>query len=190
MPRTCCQHFSSGLRLLSKVRGTLQTNLLVHRDRDLLFRTEIPFRRLDGGVPEQELDLFEVTSSLAAELGAGAAEVVGSEALDPDLFGRPLHHIPDGPVAQALPDPLASLSNGSQEPALVDRGRGHPGVDPLLDPDRHGNRADASSLPFHITQDPAALPQLDGLDVERGELLAAQGAADQQCQDDVVALAP
>jgi hypothetical protein len=37
-------------------------------------------------MPQQELDLFEIAAVLAAELGAGAAEVVGAEALDPDLL--------------------------------------------------------------------------------------------------------
>jgi len=38
-------------------------------------------------VPEQELDLLEVTAILPAEFGAGATEVVGAEVLDPDLLG-------------------------------------------------------------------------------------------------------
>jgi hypothetical protein len=36
-------------------------------------------------VPEQELDLFQISSALAAKFGAGAAQVVGAEVLDPDL---------------------------------------------------------------------------------------------------------
>jgi hypothetical protein len=37
-------------------------------------------------VPEQELDLFEISAILPTELGAGAAQVVGAEVLDPDLL--------------------------------------------------------------------------------------------------------
>jgi len=40
-------------------------------------------------VPEQEHDLLEVVAVLAAELGAGAAQIVGAEVLVADLFGRP-----------------------------------------------------------------------------------------------------
>jgi hypothetical protein len=35
---------------------------------------------------EQELDLLQIPAILPAQLGAGAAEVVGTEVLDPDLF--------------------------------------------------------------------------------------------------------
>ena len=50
-------------------------------------------------MPQQKLDLFEVAASLAAQLGAGAAEVMGAEALDPDL-AEPTRcdHGPDRPI--------------------------------------------------------------------------------------------
>lgn len=44
---------------------------------------EIVLGRLDRRVSEQELNLLDISASLAAELGAGAAEIVGAEALDP-----------------------------------------------------------------------------------------------------------
>jgi len=37
-------------------------------------------------VPQQEFDLLESPAVLAARFGAGAAEVMGAEALDADLF--------------------------------------------------------------------------------------------------------
>ncbi len=42
------------------------------------------------------------------------------------------------------------------------------------------------SLPFEIRQHPPALPELDGCHVEFGQLIRAQGAADEQRQDDVI----
>ena len=138
------------------------------------------------GLPQ--LDLFEVAAGLAAELGTGAAEVVRSEAGDADRRRRPLHHIPHRPVAQGLSDP-AALADAPEQPAVLDPGRGLPGVDGLLDPQRNGYRPDAPSLPHQIGQDPAALPQLDRGHVQGREFLPAQGAADQQTEDAGVALA-
>jgi len=60
--------------------------IVVHRDFDILFGAEIAFGGLDRRVAEQELDLFQIPAILAAELGAGTAQVVGAEALDPDLL--------------------------------------------------------------------------------------------------------
>ena len=41
-----------------------------------LLGSEIPFGGQDGGVAQQQLDLLQIASRLAAELGAGSAEVV------------------------------------------------------------------------------------------------------------------
>jgi hypothetical protein len=37
-------------------------------------------------VAEQELDLLQITAAFPAELGAGTAEVVSAEVLDPGLL--------------------------------------------------------------------------------------------------------
>ena len=65
----------------------LQAQVIVHRDLDILLRPQIAFGRLDRRVAQQELDLLEVTAILAAQLGAGATQVVGAEVFDPDLLG-------------------------------------------------------------------------------------------------------
>jgi hypothetical protein len=143
---------------------TLQPEGIVDGDGDLLLRSQVVFRRLDRAVPEQELDLFQVAAAPATELGAGAAEVVGAEALDTDLLGRLLHHRPDRPVAQAITDPSA-LADRAQQPALLHSGRRDPGVDSLLDPDRHGDGADPAALAAEVFDHPAPLPHLDLLNI-------------------------
>ena len=52
-----------------------------------------------------------------------------------------------------------------------------------------GTATNPPSLPFEIDEHPAALPELDRLNNEGGQFLPAKGAADQQRQDHVVALA-
>jgi len=86
---------------------------------------------------------------------------VGSEAFDTDLPGRLLDHRADCPVTQARSH-LAALRDAPQQSSLFDLCSRHPGIDALLDPERDGDRADASFLPFEVGQYPAILPQLDG----------------------------
>ena len=64
----------------------LKPDVVVYRNRDVLLTSQISLRSLDGGVSQQELDLFEIPTCFATELGAGAAEVVSAKALDSDLF--------------------------------------------------------------------------------------------------------
>src|SRR6266851_1895953 len=65
----------------------LQSQVIVHRDLNVLLRTQIALRGLDRAVSQEELDLLQIPAVLAAELGASTTEVVGAEALDPDLLG-------------------------------------------------------------------------------------------------------
>jgi hypothetical protein len=65
---------------------SLQAQIVVNRNLDVLFRTQVPLGGLDGRVAEQELDLLEIAATLPAEFCAGTAEVVSAEVLDPDLF--------------------------------------------------------------------------------------------------------
>ena len=48
-------------------RSQLQSQVVVHRDLNILLRPQIAFGRLDGGVPQQELDLLEIPAVLPAE---------------------------------------------------------------------------------------------------------------------------
>lgn len=99
---------------------------VVDRDRDLLLLHRIPFHGFDRGVPQEEFDLFQVAIVLPAELGARPAQVVGSKAVDSNLFGGLLDYRPDGLGTQALAY-LAALRDLSQQPPVLDPRRGHPG---------------------------------------------------------------
>lgn len=67
-------------------RPTSKSQIIIHRNSDLLVGAQIFLRSLDRGMPQQELDLLQIAAVLAAELGAGTAQVVGAEVLDPDLL--------------------------------------------------------------------------------------------------------
>jgi hypothetical protein len=43
---------------------------IVHRVHDVLLAAEVFFRGLDGSVPQQKLDLFEIAPGLAAQFRA------------------------------------------------------------------------------------------------------------------------
>jgi hypothetical protein len=54
---------------------------------------------------------------------------------------------------------------------IFDTGCDHPSVDSEFDPDRDSDRPDASAFALKVGQHPPALPLLDGLDVELGQLV-------------------
>ena len=63
-----------------------QSEVVVYGDLDILFGAQIPFGGLDGGMPQQKLNLFQIAPVLAAQFRASPAQVMGAEVLDPDLL--------------------------------------------------------------------------------------------------------
>ena len=69
---------------LARTHGTsfpvrCQTEPVVGGVGEILPGAEVAFGGLDGGMAEQELDLFQVTAGGTAQLGTGAARIVGLE---------------------------------------------------------------------------------------------------------------
>jgi hypothetical protein len=100
---------------------------------------------------------------------------------------RLFNYRPDCPVAQSIAFELPAFGNRTQQPPIFETGRGPPGIDALLDPDGDGDGADAPALAFEVGQHPPSLSLLNGSDVELGQLVLPEGAADQQRQDHIVA---
>jgi hypothetical protein len=57
-------------RLLLRVRSEVEK--IVHWMSQILLATEIAFRGLDGCMPEQELNLLQLSSTVMTQLGARA----------------------------------------------------------------------------------------------------------------------
>src|SRR5260370_7978873 len=113
---------------------------------------------------------------------------MGAEVLDPNLLRRLLDDRPNRPVAQLVANQLPALGERPQQAAVLDLGRYHPGVDSVLDPEWNCHGSDSAALPAKIGQDPSALPHLDTVNVQTGQLLSPQSSAQQQRQNRVVPL--
>ena len=133
--------FVGGPRLVESCYFRLwsESQAVIYRDSDLLLGPQVTLCRLYGRVAQKKLNLLQVAAGLAAELRAGAAEVVGAEALDPDLPGCSGDDSPDCPISQTLPDLAGLVERAHQRPVSDFRG-GLPGVDALLHPQGDGPR--------------------------------------------------
>jgi len=49
---------------------------VVHRMSEILFAAQIAFRGLDGGMPQQELNLLQLATARVAQLRAGSPQVM------------------------------------------------------------------------------------------------------------------
>ncbi len=112
--------------------------------RECLLRPEIPFRRQNRSVPEQQLDLFQVSTSFAGELGAGSPEIVRGQLSQLRLPGVANHQTPNSfLVLYAAPQHHAGLGHRPEEPAFADPCGRRPKIDAGLHAggDGHGPNA-------------------------------------------------
>jgi hypothetical protein len=113
----------------------LQSNGIVHGMSQRLLCPQVALRGLDRGMAEEQLDLLQLPARLAAEFGAGAAQVVRREPAEIGGLGITHHQAPD---CLFVPDLGAyddiALVHGPEDAASGNPGRAQPGVDPGLDP--------------------------------------------------------
>ncbi len=89
---------------------------------------EIPFRRLNRHVPEQELDLIQFAAGQVAEPRASPTQIVRRELLDAGTASRRSDHLPEDPRRHPVSPHDARLVNGPEDTAL-----GNPsGIDPIV----------------------------------------------------------
>jgi hypothetical protein len=67
-------------------RTASESQIVIHRDCDLLLRFQVPLRGLYRRVPEQQFNLLKVGTVLTAEFGTRTAQVVRAEVFDPNLL--------------------------------------------------------------------------------------------------------
>ena len=108
---------------------------------------------------EQELDLLEVAAGLGAELGAGAAQVVGRELAQGSLTRVLDDDVPDRfSSCMASPVSLPGLRDRPEEHALGETGREDPFLDADLDRSRHRHRTPVVVLADQVQGSPSGLP--------------------------------
>jgi len=82
------------LKALSLQHSTqLEPERIVHRRDQILFRPEIPLRGLNGGVTEQQLDLFKVSAGFVAEFRYAESRIMPNRKSHPPNCWVPRDHL-------------------------------------------------------------------------------------------------
>src|ERR1035441_959766 len=123
-----------------------QLDPVVRRVNQVLLCPEVPFRRLNGRVPEEQLDLLQFTARRATQFRAGATTVVWGDSRYSGGQRVWLEQLPDDLLAQAGTLGLAGAVYRSEYVAVGDAGGGRPRISRHLDSSRHRHRPDAAVL--------------------------------------------
>ncbi len=162
----------------------IKPEAIIHRVGQGLLRPEIPFRRQNGSMPKQQLDLFQVSTSLPAELRAGSPEIVRSQLSQLRLPGVANHQPPDRfLVLYAAAQHQAGLGHRTEEPAFADPCGRSPEIDASLDSSGDGHGSDVIPFSKQIRDDPAGVSLLQMINLESKQFRPPQATTDEQGQD-------
>jgi hypothetical protein len=113
---------------------------------EILFATEITFRRLDRCMPEQELNLLQLAAAIVAQLGTGSPQVMRCNMLQACSLAATLDYVPHDILRDAFPPYLSPSSDGTKDPSLRDLGRSCPLIERRFYPYWNRNGADVAAL--------------------------------------------
>src|ERR1039458_3241913 len=132
--------FHRGRFTIVFMRPPLRSQLkkVVHWMSEILFAAEIAFRRLDGCMPQQELNLLQLTPAAVAQLRAGSPQVVRCNMLQAGSLAATLDYVPHDILRDAFPPYLSHPGDGSKDPSLRDPGCRSPLIERAVRPE--GNR--------------------------------------------------
>jgi hypothetical protein len=134
---------------------------IVYRVSEILFAAEIAFRRLDGCVPQQELNLLKFAPAAVAQLRTGPAQVMRCNMLQARSLAAGLDYVPHDILRDAFPPHLSLPGDCPKDPSLHEPGCDRPLIERGFDPFWNGDGADVSTLADQVHHRPVPLAHLD-----------------------------
>src|SRR5450755_5044737 len=104
--------------LRSPVRSEVKK--IVHRMSEILFAAQIAFRRLDGCMPQQELNLLQLSTARVAQLRTGSPQVMRCDMLQARSLAAGLDYVPHTILRDTFPPHFSRPGNCSKDPSLRD----------------------------------------------------------------------
>ena len=104
---------------------------IVHGIRNILLASQVFFRGLNRGVPEQKLYLLEIAAGFPAQFRACAPQIVGRQVLDADLVRVMQHDLPNRRGAKRRSRHLVVLAHRPKYFPLGDLRRDGPEIEPV-----------------------------------------------------------
>jgi hypothetical protein len=161
---------------------------IIYRMAEILFAAEIPFRRLHGCMPQQELNLLQLATARVAQLRTGSPQVVWCDMLQARSLAATLDYVPHEILRDAFSPHLSGAGNPSKDPSLCDLGCDYPLIQCRFDPLWNGHRRDVATLANQIHHRPVPLAHLDFVQLQADQLRPAEATTEQHGQHCIISL--
>jgi hypothetical protein len=173
-------------RLLLPIRSEVEK--VVHWMPEILFAAEITFRRLDGCVPQQELNLLQLATARVAQLRTSPPQIVWRNVLQARSLAAALDYVPHDILRDTFSPHLPRSRNSSKDPSFRDLGCYDPLIECRFDPLWNRHRADVATLTDQVYHGPVPLTNLDFIQLQANKFRPTKTTTKKQGQHGVVAL--
>src|ERR1039458_144035 len=161
---------------------------IVYRMSEILLAAEIAFRRLDGCMPQQELNLLQLATARVAELRTSSPQVVRRNMLQARSLAASLHYVPHDILRDAFSPPLSRSGNCSKDSSLRDLGCCYPLIECRFDPLWNGHGADVPALTDQVYDCPVTLAHLHLIQFQAHQFRSAKATTEQHGQHRIISL--
>jgi len=159
---------------------------IVYRMSEILFAAQIAFRRLDGCVAQQELNLLQLATTRVAQFRASSAQVMRRNMLQARSLAASLDDVPHNILRDAFPPHLSRSGNSSKDSSLRHPSRDRPLIERGFDPFWNGHGADVPALANQVHHCPVPLAHLDLVQLQADKFRSAEATTEQHGQHGVV----
>jgi len=175
------------LRLLG-IRSEVEK--IIHWMSEILFAAEIALRCLHRCMPQQELNLLQLSSTVLTQLRAGPPQIVRGNMLQARSLAAGSDHVPDNVLRDATTPDLSQPGDRSKDSALTDPGGSCPVVESGFDPVRNGHGPNVATFVDQINHSPVSVAHLDVVQLQANQFRPSKATTEQQGLHGVVALRP
>jgi hypothetical protein len=155
---------------------------------EILFATEIAFRRLHGCMPQQELNLLQLATARVAQLRTGSPQVMRCNMLHGRSLAAGLDYVPHDILRDGFSPHLSRPGDGPKDPALRHPGCSCPLIEGYFDPLWNGHGADMAALAHEVHYRPVPLAHLYLIQLQADQFRSAKATPEQHGQHRVIAL--
>lgn len=163
-----------------------QVEAVVHRAAEILLAAEVTLCGLHRDVPEQELNLLQLTTAVVAQFRAGSSQIVRRDMLQPHSLATALHDVPDDILRDTLSPFFPCSGNGAEHPSRSYLCCVSPLVECRFDPLWNGDGADVPGLADQIHDCPMPLTDLDLIQFHTDQFRSAKTTPKEHRQHGVV----
>lgn len=155
---------------------------------EILLAAEIAFRGLHRCMPEQKLNLLQLTAAIMAQLRAGPPQVVRCNVLQACFLAAGSDHVPDNVLGDATAPHLSQAGDGSKDFAPAHPSSPCPLVESGFDPVRNGHGPNVATFANQINHGPVPLAHLDVVELQANQFRPAKATTKQHGEHRVIAL--